>query len=137
MDGYTYLLNQFGSRVRETTIEIPIPNASGTYYLPDDSILREKTIVACYYQDTQTRSAFTTSALANKGVQRSSYLTLVSGTVNLTQRSPLPAFQITDTTKELKMLYLDSFSPSKSYITAAPADVTPGEVFQLTFIYLD
>lgn len=129
-----------GRRIKETNLEIVIPNTSGKYMFPDNSILRNKTVVGLYFYEEADNSPVTDNDLADKAVQDNSFVTLKSNSVELLFMSPLAAFRITDTDRSIKPLWLDEMTPDQCYITVANAagiPVVAGTSFFLTIIYLD
>ena len=138
MEAYNRLVQQWGSRVRQWSIEVPINNQSGKYFLPDDQILRNKTVVAMFFWDGADVSPETGKDLADKNLQENSFLYLMSGADFLSYGSPLAAFSISDTCKDIETFYLDNFTPSKSYIMVGDGTLaTAGTAYFLTFVYLD
>lgn len=139
----TYLDEVFktsGRRIKETNIEIQINNSSGKYMFPDNSILRNKTIVGIYFYEEADNSPISNAALATKAIQDNSFVTLKSNTVELLYMSPLAAFRITDTDRSIKPLQVDELTPDQCYITVANAAAIPvvvGSVFYLSIIFLD
>ena len=116
-----------------------MPNNNGKYFFPDDSILRNKTIVALTYWGDATKSPEDNSALASKGMQANSFITLKSNNLVMHDMLPLSIFAAVETDREVTILYLDELTPSKSFITVADpaASVVVNENFFLTFYYLD
>lgn len=139
----TYLDEVFktsGRRIKETNIEIQINNSSGKYMFPDNSILRNKTIVGIYFYEEADNSPISNAALATKAIQDNSFVTLKSNTIELLYMSPLAAFRITDTDRSIKPLQVDELTPDQCYITVANAAAIPvvvGSVFYLSIIFLD
>lgn len=140
-----YLHQQYGKRINSTTVEVPITNLSGRYFLPDDAILRGKTIVAVFVQGNPSNDAYapdSNAALPDVPGYRSAYLTLMCQNKSFLENHPISDLTISTSDRQHRFVEADGFNPSKSYITVAnpstPANkIEVGEVFLLTFIYLD
>jgi len=135
---------------KSTSVEVVIQNANGKYYLPDNDILRGKTIVGMIAQVQEEISSantvFTPSGrtVVDQTVMNDASITLESDSIRVLDEHPLQHFVI-DNTGERKYTALDNmrgFNPTKSYILignpAAPANkLTTGEAFLLHFLYID
>lgn len=132
------LLEEYGSRLREHTVEVQINNQSGRYVLPDDEILRNKTVIGMYFWEGSDLYPPSGRPFADKNTQENSFITLMAGNVVLWDNTPYASFGIGDNDKSIRYFYLDDFTPSKSFILIDPAaTITVGQSYVMTFIYLD
>lgn len=135
----------YGKRLNTTTIEVPIKNLDGKYFLPDDAILRGKTIIEVFAPGNPQNDAYspgTDAALPAPQAYRSAYVTLKCQNKSFLDNHPLIDLVITENDREHRLIEVDGFNPSKSFIIVAnptsPANkIELGEVFLLTFVYLD
>lgn len=127
---YNEAFNTYGNRLRTHLVEVQLNDTSGKYFLPDDSLIREKKIVGMftrknpgdvYSPDTQ-RPAIGDVAL------RSAFITLKDANKEVILNHPLADFAITDEDRSHRPLILDSITPSKSYIIIANPTVPGGKI---------
>jgi hypothetical protein len=145
------IIAKYGDRVRTHPLEVLVNNLSGKYFLPDDSILRNKTIVGLavwtpFFDEENAaylvqNSFDTDSVLIGADAFYNSYVSLMNNNVELISGHPLRQFGIYPPDREIQQIYVDVLTPSKSFITvSAPATVgrlAVNQVFQLNFVYLD
>lgn len=138
MDCYTYLLSQYGSRLKEHSIEVPITAQQNRFFLPDDTLLLNKTVVGMYFWTGADDSPETGRPAADKNTQENSFLTFKANNIEILSSSPLAAYGLSDTDRSIKPIMMESFTPSKSFISVGdPTILTAGQSYYLTFIYLD
>ncbi|MEM1326152.1 MAG: hypothetical protein AAGI23_09375 [Bacteroidota bacterium] len=137
---------------RMTSIEVLIPATQqdrGTFYFPDDNLLRTKTITGIFVQrqadDTNeiTKSCNGYSLIPNAALERM-FVTIETDNVNVIQKVPLSFFAGGSFDRDQKLLYIRGFNPTKSQITTGdPAGVaaalTDGVDYavQILFTYED
>lgn len=136
---FSELYRRHGSRLRSHGIHIDVPNSNGKYFLPDDSILRNQTIVGLVFWSDADHSPDTNGGVAGKDQQDNSFLTLIAGNTVLHDMIPLSLFASNPNDRDIHALYIDELTPSKSFITVSdPAThVVVNEGYFLTFFYLD
>jgi len=126
---------KYGSEIRETRIRATT-NARGVVYLPDNGVLRNKTVLGMYYRDGVDITE-DGSPVANKNLHENSFITLRSNNEILLEKTPLAAFVITDTENAVKPLYIENLTPDQCTIEFSTTLVpTPAEDYLLTFIFL-
>ena len=114
-----YLLEKYGNKINSTTIEVPIKDLNGKYFLPDDAILRGKRIISIFSPNNANDDAFSpnsTSPLPSPEAYRSAYLTLMCQNKSFLDAHPLMDLVITDSDRNHRMVEADGFNPSKSFI---------------------
>lgn len=143
------LITKYGNRVRTHSLEVAVNNLGGKYFLPDDSILRNKTIVGLTVQPPifdeansvyfTVNSFATDTAIADAPMFYNAYISLMNNNVELISGMPLLQFGTYPPDRRIQEIFVDILTPNKSFITVAdPANnVTEGTVFQLNFVYLD
>lgn len=136
-----YLIEKYGDKLQSTSVEVKVDSTTnGVYYLPDDSILRNCTIVGLIVPDNQDDSAYSPAGMrplvSNEAV-RSSYLTLKDVNDDVISEHPLNDFLSANQAGDIRLLSLNGFNPQKSYIELpATALRTSGESFLLQFLYV-
>lgn len=144
------LYQKYGNQVRIHPVEIFVSDTSGRYFLPDDSILRNETIIglstpAPQYDaensvDIVLNSPETDRPLIIRDAFFNAYLSLYNNNVQIIYQHPLSYYGVYVEDKDVQQIYTTSFTPSKSFVTiAAPATVgrlTAGQSIYLNFFYL-
>jgi len=135
-------LLKYGDRVRTHAVEVKLENTTGKYFLPDDSILRNKKVFDVFVQDNPNddmHAPGTDRDLAAQVVIRNAYLTLVCNATQMLSDHPLVDLTVSLTDKKHRPVMVPEITPSKSYILVADAsnNVTTGESIVLHFTYLD
>lgn len=134
------LIQQYGDKVATTSIEVQIGSTSGTYPLPDDSILRDKVVVGLFVMSNGSGTAKSpmNRALASEAAVNSSYLTLKFVNDDVISSHPLSDFRPSKEDRSIRRIKICGFNPSKSFIKVAdPALIAAGQSIVLQFIYLN
>lgn len=142
---YNEVANTYGDRVRTHLVEILINDLSGKYYLPDDSLIREKKVVGMFTRLNPSDDVYSpeTNRLSIGDVAiRSAFITLKDNNKEVILNHPLQDFAITAEDRSHRKLVMQTLTPNKSYVTianiAAPAGkVSVGESILLHFLYID
>lgn len=144
------LYEAYGNQVRVHPVEVLVTDTSGRYFFPDDSILRNRTIIglavsAPVYDDENAawfvlNSPSTDRPLIVPDAFFNAYVSLLDNNIFIIDNHPLSQYAIFPGDKEIQQLYTTSFTPSKSYIeVSAPATagrLTAGQSILLHFFYL-
>lgn len=144
MDSWNTLIEKYGSRVRSHPVVVTV-NASGKSFLPDDTILRNKTIVGLMtiskIDDSGTINPVDGSTLVSDVGKLEGYVSLLDNNILLYDLHPLYDFVVNEQQKEFRRITINSFTPSKSFIiwdsSLVGSVVNTGETLLLHFIYLD
>ena len=134
------LAEKYGTNLATHSIEVNIDDLSGKYYLPDDSILRDKVVVGVAIMDNETDDAKSPlgRTLASNVANRSSYLTLVDVNNHLIDQHPIPDLMVSPTDKGWMIITINRFHPSKSFIECSNTGaLTAGESYVLQFAYIN
>lgn len=142
---YNEVVNTYGNRVRSHMVEVLIQDTSGKYFLPDDSLIREKKVVGLFVRKNPNGDVYspdTQRASIGDVALRSAYITLKDANKEVILNHPLADFAITDEDRSHRKLVLDSITPSKSYIvianpTVPGGKITAGQSILLQFLYID
>lgn len=135
-----YLVNKYGAAVRAITLEVEINNASGEYYLPDDSILRQKRVVGLMVGSNPSDSAVSPKGrnLISNAAVASTVINLRAGNDLVLDTVPLNFFIQGLNGPETRVIELVNLNPLKSTLTVGDVSlVTTGESVLLTFLYVD
>lgn len=135
-----YLSEKYGDKVATHQVKVDVVDTSGKYYLPDDAILREKTVLGVAVMDntnSDVKSPDGATHITNAAM-RSSYLSLVDINNHIVSRHPLPDLTVTPQDKNWMVQNLRRFNPSKSYVECGNTGaLNAGEVILLQFAYLN
>lgn len=144
------IFSKYGSQVRLHPVEVYITNTSGKYFLPDDVILRNNTIIAASVMPPafdQENSAYFTqnSYLTNRpfitpDAFYSAYLTLMEGSDIIMETMPLSTLALFPGDKEVPQIFTTDITPSLSFIgignPTASNRIAGTESVVLNFYYL-
>src|SRR5690606_41909482 len=121
-----------------TGVEVQIANTGGNYYLPDNTIVRNKRIVGMFIPDNTGDTAYSPSGrpLASNAAILSSYITLKAYNDDILSEHPCSELLITTADKSILLVELCNVNPQKSTILIgnAAALVTAGESIMIQFI---
>lgn len=134
------LVKQYGDRVATTSVEVQIIGTGGTYSLPDDSILRDKTILGFLVMPNESGSAKSPLGrpLASEAAVNSSYINLKFVNDDVISMHPLSDFRPNKEDRSFRQWAICGLNPSKSSIKVAdPALIADGQSIMLQFIYLN
>ena len=145
------IFSQYKGKLRSHIVEVKVLDQGGKYFLEDDSILREKTLVGffCMPSDllygiaalaNQPVSPDTTRPLAQTPAIFSGYLTIQCGSDSLTETYPLIAAIPTQQNPGHYVGFTyNKINPSRPFIQVADPtnNAVTGSSFILTFYYID
>jgi hypothetical protein len=139
------ILHKYGDRVRTHAVEVQIGDTNGKYFLPDDSILRQKQIVGifCRYNPDDNQYAPDSGRqLINENGLADAYLTLHHNNKEILSNHPLQDLAISENSREQRRIYLPELTPSKSYViianpTTPASKIAAGESILIHFVYID
>lgn len=134
-----YLIEKYGNRVQAITLEILVPDTSGTYYLPDNATLRNKQIVALAVPGNPNDNINSPMArpVVSDAAQYTSYLTLKENSDAILDRYPMSIFLQTTADKEIYPVDFCNLNPQSSFIQVASTGlITAGESFLIVLYYL-
>lgn len=142
---YNEVVNTYGDRVRSHLVEVLINDTSGKYFLPDDSLIREKKVVGLFVRKNPSSDVYspdTQRPSIGDIALRSAYITLKDANKEVILNHPLADFAITDEDRSHRKLVLNSITPSKSYIVIANPTVPGGKIaagqsILIQFLYID
>ena len=142
---YNEAFNTYGNRLRTHMVEVQLSDTSGKYFLPDDSLIREKKVVGMFLRKNPSADVYspdTQRPSIGDVALRSAYITLKDANKEVILSHPLADFAITDEDRTHRPLILDSITPSKSYIIIANPTVPGGKIaagqsILLHFLYVD
>lgn len=138
MSCYTYLIEKYGSRLKEHSVQLNFTATQEKVFFPADTLLLNKQVISMYFWDGADASPDDGAVLANKALQDNSFVWLKSNNIEIVAGSPLSAFNLNDDDKNPKLIMLPSFTPSKSFIIHADTSlIGTSRAHYLTFIYLD
>ena len=130
-----FLIEKFGDKLASTAIEVQVTSTNGTYFLPDDAILRNCRVVGLIVSDNQDDSALsptTLRPLVSNEVVRSSFLTLKSMNDEVIHKHPLNDFLTANQAGDIRLLDFNGFNPQKSFIELSACPLkNVGESFLL------
>lgn len=135
-----YLSEKYGEKIATHQIEVLIKDTSGKYYLPDDSILREKTVLGVAVMDNTNSDVKSPMGAthATNAAMRSGYLSLVDINNHIISRHPLPDLTVTPQDKSWMLQKLNRFNPSKSYVEFGDTTaIAANQVVLFQFAYLN
>lgn len=144
------LYEKYGSTVRIHPVEVQINNLSGKYFFPDDSILRNETIIGlAVVPPTFDEEGAAYLTLNSPETDRpllgvdgfyNAYVSLLDNNILIINNQPLSYYAIQPGDREVQQIYTTSFTPSKSYITIADPTaggrISAGQSVVLHFFYL-
>jgi len=144
------LYEQYGNQVRIHPVEIQVNGTSGKYFFPDDSILRNETIIGLAVLpptfDLENSAYLTLNSpetdrpLIGVDAFYNAYVSLLDNNKFVINQQPLAYYAIDQADKDVQQIYTSSFTPSKSYVTvAAPTTanrLAAGQSIVLHFFYL-
>lgn len=144
------LYEQYGNQVRVHPVEVFVNNTSGKYFLPDDSILRNRTIIALAVLppqfDEENAAYFGLNApdsdrpLIGPDAFVNAYISLLNNNILIIDQNPLINYALYPGDRQVQQIYTTSFTPAKSFITvSAPTTagrLTAGQSIVLHFFYL-
>lgn len=144
------LYEKYGNQVRIHPVEVQVNGTSGKYFFPDDSILRNETIIGMAVLpptfDLENTAYLTLNSpetdrpLVGLDGFYNAYVNLLDNNEFVINQHPLSYYAINPGDKEVQQIYTTSFTPSKSYISvSAPTTagrLTAGQSFLLHFFYL-
>jgi hypothetical protein len=139
------LIEKYGSNVRTQSIEVEVNATSGRFFFPDDSILRNKEILAIMAYDGSYDNATPggppnapsgRTLVAVEGY-RNSYVTLKFNNLDMINQHPIKDLVVTRDDKTIREIQITNFTPSKSFVEFnGSGNLTPGTVFYFVFVYL-
>ena len=134
------LIAKYGDNVCSHAIEVKITNTLGRYYLPDDSILRNKKILGVFTYNnpnSDRKAPASGQSIVTDAALRNSYLTLADSNKLLINEHPLADIAITGNDRQHRKVQLNTLTPDKSYILVADVTtISVNQSFLLHFIYL-
>lgn len=134
------LIQQYHDKVATTSVEVEINGTGGTYPLPDDAILRDKTILGFLVMPNGSGTAKSpmNRALASEAAVNSSYLTMKFVNDDVISSHPLSDFRPSKEDRSIRRWEICGLNPSKSFIKVAdPTLIADGQSIMLQFIYLN
>lgn len=145
-------LEKYGSQVRVHSVELQINDLSGKYFLPDDAILRNQTIIGLSIPTPAIDESSATGYIVQNSPETDRPLIvpdafynayiffLDSSNTELLFGVPFSQYAIEMGDKSLTPIYMEGFTPSKSYIQigdpTAAGRLTVGQSIYLNFYYL-
>ena len=144
------IFTKYGDQVRLHPVEVYITNTSGKYFLPDDVILRNNTIIAASVMppifDEENSSYFVmNSQMTNRPFITadaffSATLTLMEGSDAIMNVMPLSTIALFPGDKNVPQIFTTDITPSTSFVgIGAPATanrIAGTESVILNFYYL-
>jgi len=134
-----YLIEKFGDKVQAITLEVQVPDTTGTYYLPDSATLRGKQIVALAVPGNPNTNANspTGRAIVSDAAQQSSFLTLKENNDAILDRYPMSILLQTSGVKEIAPVDFCNLNPQSSYIQVTNVSlIAAGQSFLIVVYYL-
>lgn len=132
------LVQKYGDKVATTSVEVLISGTGGVYALPDDSILRTKTILGIMVmpnEDGSAKSPINRTLVSDEAVN-SSYITMKFVNDDVINLHPLSDFRVDKNDKAIRRLEICGLNPSKSYIKVGDTSlISDGESIMLQFVY--
>lgn len=129
------------SNLSSHAVEVKVQDTNGKYYLPDDSVLREKEVVGIFIMENPNDNAKSIlgRALVSETVLRSSYLHIVDVADRILDEHPMMDLAVGKADRSVRSVKLPDFNPTKSYITftGTASDITVGESYMVHFWYID
>lgn len=133
-----YLVEKYGADIGTTLIEVEVDTLKSSYNLPDDAILREKTVLALLVPDNADDNAKSPRGrnLVSNAAIRNAYLTLKILNDDKLDLHPLSDLLVTESQKQIRLLKTCELNPQKSFITVGDTTLlTAGESFLLLVVY--
>lgn len=133
---------KYGNRLRMETVEVQIANTTGMYYLPDDSILRNRQVVGFLVVSNPSDGSLapdTGRPLISDTALKQTFLTLKCNNEIVLDRFPLlAAVADDDNDRQCTPLNYLGFTPDKSYVQIgnAASTVAAGESLLIHFYYV-
>jgi hypothetical protein len=134
------LVKEYQDKVATTSVEVEIGGTSGTYALPDDSILRDKRILGFFVMPNESGTAKSpmNRPLASEAAVNSSYLTLKFVNDDVISSHPLSDFRTNKDDRTLRRWDICGLNPSKSYIKVGDTSlIAAGQSIILQFVYFN
>ena len=134
------LVREYGDKIASHSVEVEINGTGGTYMLPDDSILRDKTVLSWLVMPNENGNARSPMGrpLASEAAVDSSYLTLKFVNDDVISGHPLSDFRPNKEDRSIRRWKICGLNPSKSYIKVADTTlIADGQSIMLQFIYLN
>lgn len=144
------IFTKYGDQVRLHPVELFIDSTSGKYFLPDDVILRNETIIALsvmppIYDEANSayfvqNSPDTDRPFITPDAFYSAYIVLKEGSDIIVENCPLSTFALFPGDKSVPQIFTTDITPSKSYVIignpTATNRIATGESIVLNFYYL-
>lgn len=134
-----FLVERWGDKLATTALEVQLSDVNGKYMLPDDSILRNKTVVGVLTTGNPSGNAKSPMGrdLVSDAALQSSFITLKKGNDEIIEDHPVTDFLRSEYDCCLRLLEFCGFSPSKSFITVTNTSlISAGESIMLHFVYV-
>ena len=132
-------MQKYGTRLLQQTIEIRIGDTSGSYALPDDTILRDCRVVGLYATENPSddRKAPSGRPLIGPGAMRNAYISLKCDNIIQWNNVPLQSITMTGSDRTLGAIDTKGLTPNQSTIVIADTStITAGESILLHFFYI-
>lgn len=136
----SFLVGKYGQNLATQSVEVYCDNTAGKYFLPDDSVLREKKIVAFFAEsnDDDNKVSPTGRNLVSPAAIQNARVTIYNVNNKTVDALPLEQVAITPTERDIFPFELQCVTPSKSYVhIPGGTGVTAGESIMLHFVYID
>lgn len=133
-----YLVDKYGQDIGTTLIEVEVDTVKSSYNLPDDAILREKTVLGLLVPDNTDDNAKSPRSrdLVSNAAVRSSYLTLKVLNDDKMDLHPMSDLLVTESQKDLRVMKTCELNPQKCTITVGNTTLlTAGESFLILVVY--
>lgn len=133
-----YLVEKYGGEIGTTLIEVPVDTVKSSYDLPDDAILRRKTVLGLLVPDNTDDNAKSPTGrdLVSNPAVRSSYLTLKVLNDDTMDLHPMSDLLVTENQKDLRVMKTCELNPQKCTITVGNTGLlTAGESFLILVVY--
>jgi hypothetical protein len=133
-----YIVERYGENWGTTSVEVQIGNTAGTYFLPDNSIVRNKRIIGLFVMSNEddTANSPTGRPLVADEAVRSSYITLKKDNDEIIHEHALSDFLQNPANDRLRLLNLCNMNPQKCKIQVSNTSlVSAGESIVLQFVY--
>lgn len=132
---YNKLTRQYGTQIAQVTIRVQMA-ANGKSFLPENANLNNNKVVGMYLNPLADITP-EGEDMADKNQLDNSFITLKSGNYSIIERAPLNAFAFTDERGPIMGFQIDQFTTTTSFIEMDSSLVVPGDVYLLTFLYLN
>lgn len=133
-----YLVEKYGGDIGTTLIEVKVDTVKSVYNLPDDAILREKTVLGLLVPDNTGDTAKSPQGrpMVSNAAVRSSFLTLKVLNDDKLDLHPMSDLLVTESQKKLRVMKTCELNPQKCTITVGDTTLlTAGESFLLLVVY--